>query len=429
MCTKRMGTRMNRAMALLLAVAMILSLIPAAFAGQEDGYHDPAEHWYDSANRTNELDINAVVTQESWLCHICGKQTPFTTWRTPEYTRDGVSSVAHGIAYSDGASLSGVMGTIMWGKPGVNATYTGYHWGKSVCNICGTFNANRGADDYGFKKNIYQLYSCDAEFTENLPTTRTVEYVDGTYHRVTTVTGNYCEHCYGTHKTTSSVLENHSKTIETIPQPANGRFATIEKCTQCDYTASSYTAAKAVVASYYGVVDGQPHTITVTDLSESGVGVTIRYGNSADSCTLTSAPNYTDEGQYTVYYEITYTYKGKSMTENGVAYVWLRDENVSDDGHCACGCGDPDCGCMGPDKDGCSGNKCNCGKPGCSGSTCTGGSCGGCGGSTCGSCSGKNPGCAEGNHNFQFLEKVDPGCLTLGYTRYLCTDCVTIQRS
>ena len=61
---------------------------------------------------------------------------------------------------------------------------------------------------------------------------------------------------------------------------------------------------------------------------------------------MTSAPNYTEEGQYMVYYEITYTYKGKEMTENGVAKVWLRDESTKDDGACACGCGDPNCGCQ-----------------------------------------------------------------------------------
>ena len=54
------------------------------------------------------------------------------------------------------------------------------------------------------------------------------------------------------------------------------------------------------------MADGQPHTISVTDLSESGVRTSIRYGNSADACTLTSAPNYTEAGQYTVYYAITY---------------------------------------------------------------------------------------------------------------------------
>ena len=61
-----------------------------------------------------------------------------------------------------------------------------------------------------------------------------------------------------------------------------------------------------MVSDYYGVVDGQPHTLTVADLSESGVNAQIRYGNSAESCTLTAPPSYTKEGQYTVYYEITY---------------------------------------------------------------------------------------------------------------------------
>ena len=96
----------------------------------------------------------------------------------------------------------------------------------------------------------------------------------------------------------------------------------VEKCSLCDYARYDYTAAKAVIADYYGIADGKSHTITVSDLSEAGVHTAIRYGNSADSCTMTSAPNYTEAGQYMIYYEITYSYKGKEMTENGVAKVW-----------------------------------------------------------------------------------------------------------
>ena len=91
---------------------------------------------------------------------------------------------------------------------------------------------------------------------------------------------------------------------EILSQPANGRFAIVEKCKDCDYAKYEYVGAKSVVASYYGVVDGAPHTISVTDLSDAGVRTEIRYGNSADSCTMTSAPNYTDKGQYDVYYQI-----------------------------------------------------------------------------------------------------------------------------
>ena len=89
------------------------------------------------------------------------------------------------------------------------------------------------------------------------------------------------------------------------------------------------------------MVDGQPHTVTVSDLSEAGVTTAIRYGHSADACTLTSAPNYTEAGDYPVYYEITYTYHDTDMVEDGVAYVHLRDETTTEDGSCTCGCGNP----------------------------------------------------------------------------------------
>ena len=116
-------------------------------------------------------------------------------------------------------------------------------------------------------------------------------------------------------------------------------------------------------------------------------------GQSADACNLTTASSYTEEGQYTVYYEITYTCQGEEMTENGVAYVWLRDEAPDADGaDCACGCGKPDCDCK--KDDGCNGS-CN----------------------SCGS-----------NHNFTKPETASPSCLGLGYTRYLCAGCGKVEK-
>ena len=115
----------------------------------------------------------------------------------------------------------------------------------------------------------------------------------------------------------------------------------------------------------------RPHTVTVSNLSEAGVTTAIRYGHTADGCTLTSAPNYTEAGDYAVYYEITYTYKNTDMVENGVAYVHLRDESTEE-----------------TDGDG-----------------------------TCGE-----------DHNWVLLDSVDPTCLTLGYDRYLCVDCGKIEK-
>lgn len=385
----------RRALALLLTLVMCVGMIPTAFAAQQNSYHDPAEHWMQASGRTNELDANSVVTRETFKCGECGKATSFEVFRVPEYTRNGQPALSRNVKYSDGTMVDGVgKGDTMDGIPGKDATYTGYHYTKAVCETCGGINTNMSKSEYGYLKNVYWLYDCAAAFTQELDETVSYEYTDDTYHTVTTKGGTYCAFCYGTNHTVSRKLERHSMVTEVLPQPANGRFATVEKCSLCDYARYDYTAAKAVIADYYGVVDGKPHTITVSDLSEAGVRTSIRYGNSADSCTMTSAPNYTEEGQYMVYYEITYTYKGKEMTENGVAKVWLRDESTKDDGSCACGCGDPNCGCQ---------NK------NCNGNCCT------------------DKGCGE-NHKYILLDSTKAGCTTLGYDRYLCTKCGKIEK-
>ena len=386
----------HRVLAMLLTLALCLGMIPTASAAQQNSYHDPVEHWQQASNRTNELDVNSIVTHETFYCATCRENTDFTVWRVPEYTRSGETALNRNVKYSNGMCIDEVtVGSLDAGVPGENAYYTGYHWTKSVCSRCGDWNSNEtNGAPYAWDKNIYVLHDCAAKFYLDLPETVTHEYVDSKYHRTVTKGGTYCCFCYGTNYEKSSVLERHDMAAETLPQPAHGRFATVEKCGLCDYTRYDYTAAKAVVASYYGVVDGQPHTISVTDLSESGVRTAIRYGNSADSCTMTSAPNYTDEGQYTVYYEITYTCDGVDMTENGVAYVWLRDDTTDENGNCGCGCSNPNCGCQ---------NK------HCNGNCCT------------------DKGCGE-NHHFILLDSVKASCTTLGYDRYLCTECGKIEK-
>ena len=155
------------------------------------------------------------------------------------------------------------------------------------------------------------------------------------------------------------------------PELAHDRFVEMDACADCGYAETAYIAAKAVIADYFGVVDGQPHTVTVSDLSEAGVTTAIRYGHSADACTLTSAPNYTEAGDYAVYYKITYTFHDTDMVEDGVAYVHLRDESTEES-----------------DGDG-----------------------------TCGE-----------DHNWTLLDRVPATCLTLGYDRYLCADCGKIEK-
>ena len=352
----------RRALALLLTLVMCVGMIPTAFAAQQDSYHDPAENWQEANNRTNELDANATVTHETFNCKVCKQQTSFIVFRTPEYTRDGQTAMSRNVKYSDGTFVDGSgKGSILDGVPGQDAYYTAYHWTKAVCETCGSINTNMAKTDYGYLKNVYWLYDCANNFFEELPETQTIEQADSEYHRVITTSGEYCGFCYGTFKEENSTLERHHMENAIRPELAHDRFVEMDTCADCGYAETSYTAAKAVIADYFGVVDGQPHTVTVSDLSEAGVTTAIRYGHSADACTLTSAPNYSQAGDYPVYYEITYTYHDTDMVEDGVAFVHLRDETTAEDGSCSCGCGNPDCGCQDPDCDGCCCDDKGCG--------------------------------------------------------------------
>ena len=359
-------------MALLLSLVLCVGLVPSAFAAQQNSYHDPADHWQEANNRTNELDANATVTHETFTCGECGQATSFLAFRTPEYTRDGQTAMTRNVRYSDGTMIGGEgKGSILDGVPGKDAYYTGYHWTKAVCETCGGINTNMAKSDYCYQTNVYWLYDCASNFFEELPETKTIEQSDSSYHRVTITSGEYCGFCYGTYKETSSSLERHNMETAIRPELAHDRFVEMDTCADCGYAETDYTAAKSVVADYFGVVDGQPHTVTVSDLSEAGVTTAIRYGHSADACILTSAPNYTEAGDYAVYYEITYTFQSTDMVEDGVAYVHLRDESTEE-----------------TEGDG-----------------------------TCGE-----------DHNWTLLDSVDPTCLTLGYDRYLCVDCGKIEK-
>lgn len=118
----------RRALAMLLTLTLCLSLVPSAFAAQQNSYHDPAEHWMQASNRTNELDVNSVVTRETFKCGECGKVTSFEVFRVPEYTRNGQTALSRNVKYSDGTMMDGVgKGDCMDGVPGKDAYYTGYH--------------------------------------------------------------------------------------------------------------------------------------------------------------------------------------------------------------------------------------------------------------------------------------------------------------
>ena len=144
----------RRALALLLTLVMCVGMIPTAFAAQQNSYHDPAEYWMQASGRTNELDANSVVTRETFKCGECGKATSFEVFRVPEYTRNGQPALSRNVKYSDGTMVDGVgKGDTMDGIPGKDATYTGYHYTKAVCETCGGINTNMSKSEYGYEDN------------------------------------------------------------------------------------------------------------------------------------------------------------------------------------------------------------------------------------------------------------------------------------
>ena len=133
----------RRAVALLLTLVLCIGMVPSAMAGQQNSYHDPAEHWMQASNRTNELDINSVVTHETFYCATCRDNTDFTIWRVPEYTKSGETAMNRNVKYSNGMCMDEkTVGNLDAGVPGQDASYTGYHWTKSVCSRCGDWNSN-----------------------------------------------------------------------------------------------------------------------------------------------------------------------------------------------------------------------------------------------------------------------------------------------
>ena len=314
--------------ALLAAVFLLGSAPQVTFAAQSSEYTDPADNWLKANGRTNELDANATTTYETGYCTVCERDTLGLTYRVPEYTKSGETALNRGVKYSDGTLIDGNgTGNLDDGTPGVDAFFTGYHFTKSVCQTCGTLNSIEGPDIYSFNKNVYALYSCDNNFFVDFDNTEYIPYNDD-YHTTILKKGKYCQFCKGTQARASESQERHDFTETVDAQLGNSRFYVAETCDECGYETSEYVAAKSVVASYYGEADGRAHTVTVSDLSDSGVHTSIRYGKSAGNCSQTSAPNYTEAGYYPVYYEIDYEYDGENMVENGVSYVWLLESSA-----------------------------------------------------------------------------------------------------
>ena len=400
----------KRMFSIAAAAAVIVTALPVlpVSAVQSNDYRDPLEKWISSESRTNELDINAVVTSETVYCKVCDKHEVFRVFRTPEYTKDGVSSAERGVIYSDGTMTDGsTKGTIRQGN-----IYTGYHWTKSVCSNCGGMNTNNDYNLYGYGLNIYYLYDCSQKFMKPLDTKTEYESRGGEYHTVKTDSGNYCAFCHGTVHNPQEKLVKHTLKRNVEAEPADKRFKVTEKCALCGYEDVLYKAAGTIVESYSGKADGKGHSIKLSSYSDSDIDMTVLYGKEHGHYELESAPSYKKAGKYPVYYRITYDYSGGTMFEEGVAYVTLSASLSGEGGSGADGSDGKNGLNVQNENDrintsGTEGQICGCGDADCCCSE-------NCDGTDCSEC---------GTHNFRLADKTETSCSSEGFDRYICTNC------
>ena len=123
------NSRFKSVVSLLIVCMMIIGMVPTTFAAQDNEYVDPADSWLTANGRTNELDFNATITQETSWCTVCNKDTIMLTYRTPEYTKSGTTALNRGVKFSDGTMVDGkTKGNLDNGRPNQDASYTTYHW-------------------------------------------------------------------------------------------------------------------------------------------------------------------------------------------------------------------------------------------------------------------------------------------------------------
>ncbi len=319
---------------IIVTVGMALGIMPSFSFAEQKEYVNPADTWVVKSDTTEEFDANAAVDDEKKYCSVCGKETQCSVYYVPEYADE--TACSRGVKWSDGTCLDGVSKSDLKKRnpKAFSSSYTGFHWVKTVCNECGTINSQNGTNYYSFDKNIYELHQCDKEKYQEF-----IQYSYTPYnnqkHKKLINQGQYCMCCNGSKPTISYMYENHNINGK-IEKSSVNRVRFYGTCDICGYTINTYYTTKCVVQNYSAEVDGEKHSISISDLSDCDVETSVKYETDAEQCTNINEPQYTEPGFYSVHYEVTYTVQSKSITENGIGYVWLweaDDEKIKGADH------------------------------------------------------------------------------------------------
>lgn len=366
-CSGHLKKTVSFMTSVLMTTVMIFSQTPAAYAAaniETSDYYDPAEHWVDGRSGYTDLNANALVQLTSMYCNTCGQQEVVMSLRTPEYTETGEPTL-NSENYFEVSRLSktelsyldqyypgwdnGMIKTApaSWKSPKAGGKFTGYHWTVSKCTHCGNspvpYLGKVSADEPQAAVDAYakvtagswQHNVCSFGVDRNGTTdTYVTEYEpsDSANHKI--LETKHCVYCWGTNKTArDGHLENHEFGKErTSADLGNNRFITTRKCEKCGYTETKTGHAEVIAANYTGKADGKEHTVTVTNLSDSSVSASVRYGTSADSLKMDKPPSFSKEGTYPVYYQTVFTCgDAKAVSDTGVAYVTLTGSNSNED--------------------------------------------------------------------------------------------------
>ncbi len=124
---------------------------------------------------------------------------------------------------------------------------------------------------------------------------------DGEYHGITVDAGGL-KVTYDGYKTSSTTYKDSGTYTVTYEVENNSNY-NITNRTGSATVKINPVELTVTAEGYTGTYDGQKHTIQVKGLE--GTGLSVRYGTAANSC-YNSYPNeYSDAGEYTVYYEVS----------------------------------------------------------------------------------------------------------------------------
>ena len=224
--------------------------------------------------------ISLIISAPSNLvCDDSAKAATFSDY--PSTAPTGLAAAPTSISYNPGGTA-----------PTTPGTYTAsFTWGGATASVSFTLTANAYAVTLSGGANAT---------TSGGNTRQTVTAGNAMEPVIYTANSNYRFPETSAYYTTTNgiTVARTSDTVVTV----SGRPTADAAVTVPDVV--SLPGITAVATGYDGPFDGQPHGIIV-NVTDPTSGYEVKYGETQGSYTLSASPQYTAQGSYTVYYQVT----------------------------------------------------------------------------------------------------------------------------